>query len=311
MNQRRVGATLLVILVVTLGVSAWLWWRTWSAPLVEVVFRPPFSIHGIAEGSPVRLKGVLVGQVSTIGLSLDDQGEVRPEVTLSLNPESIADRGLALRLQSQNIKNEVAAGLRAQLVAVSPASGLLQVELYWDETDPLPASLKSNEIPATGVTLQRATERIVKELGRFNQRDLGLVARDLDQSLSIVYEKTDPAFAAEFSQKMVLKTTEILRATEESRLEEKVHRLAEACASLRRASDRANQQWDSQALVDLHQSIQEAQTSLEGLAITLEDSQTKLSESVGDFTGIMQAVSRVAKEWTAKTRSLTTEPQHE
>ncbi len=309
MNQRRVGISLLVLLLGTLSVSAWWWWRTWSAPLVEVVFRPPFSIHGIAEGSPVRLKGILVGQVSTIGLSLDEQGEARPEVTLSLNLESMVDHELVLRLQQKNLKDEVAAGLRAQLVAVSPASGLLQVELYWDETDPLPPSLKPNEIPATGVTLQRATERIVKELGRLNQRDLGLVARDLDQSLSTIFEKTDPAMAAEFSHKMVLKTNQILRATEESRLEEKMHRLASACADLRRACDRANQHWDPQALVDLHQSVQEAQTSLEGLAMSLESSQVKLSESVSEVSQILQAVSKVAKEWKAKTRSLTTEPQ--
>lgn len=311
MNRRHVGITLLVLLVGTLSVSAWWWWRTWSAPLVEVVFRPPFSIQGIAEGSSVRLKGVLVGQVSTIGLSLDDQGEARPEVTLSLNLEDMVDRGLAQRLQSRNIKDEVVAGLRAQLVATSPASGLLQVELYWDETDPLPSSLRPNEIPATGITLQRVTERIVKELGRLNQRDLGLVAHDLDQSLSIFYEKTDPALATEFSNKIVLKTNQILQATEESQLEEKMHRLASACANLRRVCDKANQQWSPQALVELHQTVQEAQASLEGLAMSLENSQVKLSESVSEVSQILQAVSKVAKEWTAKTRGLTTEPQHE
>lgn len=311
MNQRRVGAVLLVILFLTLGVSAWWWWRTWSAPLVEVLFRPAFSVQGIAEGSPVRLKGVLVGQVSTIGLSLDDSGQARPEITLSLNPESMADRGLALRLQQKNIKEEVVSGLRAQLVAISPASGLLQVELYWDESDPLPANLQENEIPATGVTLQRATERIVKELGRFNQRDLSLIVRELNQHLATIHEQTNPDLVAEFSRKMVWKTGQILEATESSKLEDKVHRLASACATLRLATEQANQQSNPQALVDLHQAIQEAQTSLESMAVSLEDSQAKLSETASDFTKIVQAVSRVAKEWTAKTHSLTTEPQHE
>ena len=44
--------------------------------------------------------------------------------------------------------------MRAHLVAVNPASGLLQVELFWDAQDAPPAGLARHEIPAAGVTAQ-------------------------------------------------------------------------------------------------------------------------------------------------------------
>jgi len=79
MSRRALGGWMLVVLGVALLWAGFSWWRSWSAPLVPVVFRPSFSVEGIASGTPVRVQGVVVGQVSSIGLEPDDQGRLRPD----------------------------------------------------------------------------------------------------------------------------------------------------------------------------------------------------------------------------------------
>lgn len=166
MSRRALGAGLFAALfAVTVG-GAWAWWRAWSEPRVSVVFRPTFSVEGISTGTPVRVNGVVVGQVESIGLKPDLEGRLRPEVNLTLDPSDLADRGFADRLRNDRLREEVARGLRARLIAVSPASGMLQVELLWDESGAAPAGLASNEIPTVGGSKQRAMERVAAELAR-------------------------------------------------------------------------------------------------------------------------------------------------
>ena len=63
MSRRALGGLMLAVLVAGLLWSAFAWWRAWSAPLVTLVFRPAFSVEGIATVTPVRVNGVTVGQV--------------------------------------------------------------------------------------------------------------------------------------------------------------------------------------------------------------------------------------------------------
>jgi hypothetical protein len=104
------------------------------------------------------------------------------------------------------------------MVVVSPASGLLQVELFWLENDPLPSGLQANEIPATGQTIQRAMERLVKELNRATQRDLEKIAQDLEKDLDFYFPKSDPAFASAFSAKLVATSESLANATHPEKL---------------------------------------------------------------------------------------------
>lgn len=309
MSRRALGGVLLAFLVLTCGVALWSWWQAWNAPLVRVVFRPAFSVQGIAAGTPVRVQGVVVGQVTAVGLALDGERRLRPEVALSLDPSTLEDRGFADRLRGDRLPEEVRRGLRAHLVAVNPSSGLLQVELFWDERDPVPAGLARNEIPASGVTTQRAIERVVKELERATSRDLALIAKELEADLDGFQAKTDPDRAAAFSARLVGATANFAEATSDERLGIQARRLTESCAALRAAAVAADQRLDGETIGLLQVRLADARAALEAFTASMEGSEAKMNGTAAEVAELFQAVSAAARAWTKKARGLTTEPQ--
>ncbi len=309
MNKKTLGTILVTVLMVTTLVSSWLWWRAWSAPLVDVFFRPGFSIHGISVGTPVRVQGVVVGQVSSIGLSLDHEAKLRPQVNLSLNPEVLDNRGFAERLRGKHLQEEVAQGLRVHLVVVSPASGLLQVELFWAKNDPMPAGLAENEIPATGQTMQRAMERLVKELNRVTQRDLEKIAQDLEKDLDYYFPKSDPAFASAFSAKLIATSESLATATAPDHLGPKLARITEACAVLRSDTESMNKNFSPENLIILQAHLADATAALDSFAASLEGSQSKINASAEEITALFQLISRGARDWKEKTEAFGREPR--
>ena len=132
MSRRALGGLMLAVLVAGLLWSGFAWWRAWSAPLVTVVFRPPFSVEGISTGTPVRVQGVAVGQVASIGLDADVDGRLRPLVNLSLDPAALEDRGFADRLRGDRLGEEVARGLRARLITALPFLPLSLQHVHYD-----------------------------------------------------------------------------------------------------------------------------------------------------------------------------------
>ena len=309
MNKKTIGTLLVTVLIVTTIVSSWLWWRAWSAPLVDVFFRPSFSVHGLGVGTPVRVKGVVVGQVSSIGLSLDNEAKLRPQVNLSLNPEVLDNRGFAERLRGKNLQDEVAQGLRVHLVVVSPSSGLLQVELFWAEKNPMPPGLEPNEIPATGQTMQRTMERLVKELNRATQRDLEKIAQDLEKDLDYYFPKSDPAFASAFSAKLIAKSESLATATAPESLGPKLTRIAEACAVLRSDTENMNKEFSSENLIILQAHLSDTTAALESFTASLEGSQSKINASAEEITALFQLISRGARDWKEKTEAFGREPR--
>ena len=309
MSRRALGGVLLALLVLSGGTALWSWWRAWNAPLVRVVFRPAFSVQGISTGTPVRVQGVAVGQVTAVGLAMDDERRLRPEVVLSLDPSALEDRGFADRLRGDRLPEEVKRGLRAHLVAVNPASGLLQVELFWDTRDPLPPGLSRDEIPASGATTQRAIERVVKELERATARDLSLIAKELEADLDGFHAKTDPARAEAFSARLRSSTAAFAEATSDERLGAQARRLTESCAALRAAAEAADRRLDGETVGQLQVRLADARAALESFTAAMEGSEAKMNGTAAEVADLFKAVSEAARGWTKKARGLTTEPQ--
>jgi len=308
MSRRIVGGVLLSVIFITVSVSSWLWWKAWSAPLINVVIHPGYSVHGIVVGAPVRVQGIVIGQVSSVGLTPDVNGLLRPELSLSLNPETMANRGLADRLRSQHLQEEVARGLRVHLVALSLASSQLQVELFWDPNAEPVAGLAANEIPAINSGTRQTVDKFLNELNRMAQLDWVAIAKDLDQDLDYYYPKTDPAYAAELSKRWMEGSEATADLTNPEKLIDPLHRVEKACADLRIATATANQELSLESMARLREGLAETTAAMEAFAATLESSQSKLSGATTDMSEFFKAISWGAREWRRKTQSLSTEP---
>jgi hypothetical protein len=308
MNRRVVGGVLLSVMIITVSVSSWLWWKAWSAPLINVVIHPNYTVHGIVVGAPVRMQGIVIGQVSAIGLTSDANGQLRPELSLSVNPETMANRGFADRLRSQHLQEEVARGLRVHLVALSLASSQLQVELFWDPNAELPTGLAANEIPAVGAGTRQTMERWMRELTRIADLDLEKIAKELDQDLDYYYPKSDPVFAAELSTRWVNHSAAVVDATDPDALTEPLHRVAKACADLRVMTAAANKDFDLEGIAKMRKSLADATAAMDSFTTSLENSQSKISSASTEMSDLFKTVSKGAREWRRKTQALSTEP---
>jgi len=308
MSRRALGALMLATLAAATLYGAWAWWRAWSAPRVGVVVRPTFSVEGIATGTPVRVNGVVVGQVESLGLRPDADGRLRPEVRLTLDPSDLADRGFADRLRRDRLSEEVARGLRARLISVSPASGLLQVELLWEEPGELPAGLAPDEIPAAGGSKQRALERVARELGRFVGRDLAQVAAALEADLDAYLPKSDPARAARLSADWVARSAALAEATDDAHLGTQATRLIAAVARLREVAAQAEAAVDAESLARLQVSLADAREAVRAFGASLEGSGRSLEAAQAEAATLLRDLSDGARAWTRKARGLTTEP---
>jgi ABC-type transporter Mla subunit MlaD len=310
MSRRALGGLMLAVLVAGVLWSGFAWWRAWSAPLVTVVFRPSFSVEGIATGTPVRVKGVVVGQVVSIGLDPDPDGRLRPLVNLSLDPTALEDRGFADRLRGDRLGEEVARGLRARLITVNPSSGLLQVELVWDTAAaPPPVALRRDEIPPVGDAFGRRLEGFVDQLERLAQADLVGLAAELDRDLDRWLIAADPDRAARFSADLVTRTAAVREATAVDALGERARRFAEASRRLRGAVEQAERGLDDETLALLQVRLADAAAALASFGAALEGSQSGMTAAAGDVSGVLRAVSEGARTWKKKAAGLTTEPQ--
>jgi len=310
MSRRALGGLMLAALVVGLLWSAFAWWRAWSAPLVTVVFRPPFSVEGVATGTPVRVQGVAVGQVASVGLDLDADGRLRPLVSLSVDPAALEDRGFADRLRGDRLGEEVARGLRARLITVNPASGLLQVELVWDAAAvPPKEALRRDEIPPVGEAFGRRLEGFVDQLERLAQADLVGLAAELERDLDRWQATIDPAQAARFSADLVARTAAVRDATASEALGERARRFAEASGRLRAAVEAAERGLDDETLARLQARLADAAAALASFGAALEGSQASMTAAAGDVSGVLRAVSEGARTWKKKAAGLSTEPR--
>ncbi|MEY4817310.1 MAG: MlaD protein [Verrucomicrobiota bacterium] len=301
---------MLAVLGVAVLWSGYSWWRAWSAPLIPVVFRPSFSVEGISSGTPVRVQGVTVGQVSSIGLDADAEGRLRPAVRLVLDPATLEDRGFADRLRGDRLRTEVAKGLRARLVAVSPASGMLQVELIWDTSAPASTeSLAADEIPPLSSHFQSKIANYVQQLQDLAEKDLVGLAAELERDLDGFYVATDPERATRFSAMIVRRTGAVLEATGDGKLDAQSARLIAVCARLRETVEQADRKMDDESLALLQVSLADAGAALASFSASLEGSQTQLNAASTEFSELFRAVSAAARTWSKKAAGLTTEPR--
>ncbi len=131
------------------------------------------SVKGLSIGAPVSLRGVEIGQVTNIQVTLDTKNmELIMTVEADIDPDNVMLRG---RRTNTIIRDLINHGLRAQLNPQSLLTGLLFVQLDFHPGSPLIlADINSpyDQIPTIPTELQRFSQEV-------ENLDLAQLANDI------------------------------------------------------------------------------------------------------------------------------------
>ncbi|HZY58691.1 MAG TPA: MlaD family protein [Candidatus Binataceae bacterium] len=176
-----VGAVAIVVAAITLLGSGRLFRRQHTYVLY---FQS--SVNGLHVGAPVKFRGVEIGTVTRILLSLNqleyavrtnNPSMIRMPVLINLDDKKIVSRGgRNLDLDDpRNLKRLIDAGLRGQLAMESLLTGLLYVELdMFPGTTAhmvLPSNSSFQEIPTRAAELEQLQQGLAKIVAKLSQVD--------------------------------------------------------------------------------------------------------------------------------------------
>ncbi len=134
------------------------------------------DVNGLSVGSPVKFKGVEIGEVSRILLRLDQPAnDFRIPVLIKLDAERLRNAGAEVSFEPDQVTQRIEQGLRAQLAVQSLVTGLLFVQL-----DYFPGTVAHfvgggehfQEIPTLPTPLEEAQATIKQFVVRLNQLNL-------------------------------------------------------------------------------------------------------------------------------------------
>jgi paraquat-inducible protein B len=159
------------------------------------------SIHGLDLGSPVKLRGVRVGRVVDLAVHYDDVANKSVVVvTCELNRNVITDeKGAELKIAGpKDIQTMVDRGLRAQLGVLGLATGLLYVELDFEDPAEYPASLprttpKFVVIPAVPSAISEYQASLSEILADLKNVDFTGISRETKALLATANRKIGEA----------------------------------------------------------------------------------------------------------------------
>lgn len=185
-NPTLIGLFVLgAIVLIVIGVSA-------LVPVLMVGDRPTFisyfedSVNGLEVGAPVKFQGVQVGTVVDIGVQIDpaDMTSTAPvRYRVNLRQLEAINRDFVDLEDEDVLRNHIAGGLRAQLHVESIVTGLLFVNLgYEDDPDPVaPAVFAERGVIPTRPSPFVGFEAEARELTATARRVLASTADVLDE----------------------------------------------------------------------------------------------------------------------------------
>ena len=168
------------------------------------------SIHGLDLGSPVKLRGVRVGRVVDLAVNYDDAANKSVvAVTCELTRNVITDeKGVTQKIAGPaDIQTMVDHGLRAQLGVLGLATGLLFVELDFEDHDHAPApkpdpAQKYVVIPAMASAISQYQASISEILSDLRKVDFAGISRDTKNLLAAANRKLGEADVKGLSDKV-------------------------------------------------------------------------------------------------------------
>jgi len=169
------------------------------------------NVNGLKVGAAVKFRGVPIGTVEKIKLSLDpSEGTVRPEikelrlpVIIGIDSAMVAQHGgTGQALTQTGFEDMITHGLRAQLSTESILTGLLYIDLDLHPNSKLtlalvPGSGDFREIPTVPTNLEAIQTQATEAIAKLDHMDLNkLVVSITDAADSIKQLTSSPSLKA-------------------------------------------------------------------------------------------------------------------
>jgi paraquat-inducible protein B len=180
-NHWKLGA--FVVGAVLVGLTAAVLLTAQSLQVVTVSYASYFdeAVTGLEVGSPVKFRGVTIGNVSAIDVAPDRR---HVELTYSLGVSVLRRLGLAGTSRGKDTRISVPPDLRVQIASTGLAgTKFLQIDFFDTGGTPppvLPFPVPGNYIPATPSTMKNLEDAVVRAVDQVPEvtRELaGLVAK--------------------------------------------------------------------------------------------------------------------------------------
>jgi len=159
----------------------------------------PGAVDGLQVGAPVNFKGVKVGQVTDIKVTLDARDDVvRIPVSWDLEPDRIALMGMS-EAQRAEIRSKgdrplaqvlIKRGLRAQLQSQSFVTGQKMIALDFFPDTPIDLSGRDGDVPEFPTT-PSSTEKLTKTIENLPIDELFTDARNALQGIDRLVRSID------------------------------------------------------------------------------------------------------------------------
>lgn len=171
-NHWKLGLFVVVGFVMTLATVAVLGARSLRKEVVRYVSYFDESVQGLEIGSPIKFRGVTIGNVGYIEVAPDHR---HVEVTSELGVAVLSRLGLNvtegdMTVRGAEKKLEVATDLRVQLVSMGLTGvKFLQLDFFPVADNPppvLPFPVPENYIPAASSTMKNLEDSIVRTMNR-------------------------------------------------------------------------------------------------------------------------------------------------
>jgi paraquat-inducible protein B len=263
------------------------------------------NVNGLRIGAPVKFKGVQIGTVEQIKLSLNpSEGELRPDlkelrlpVVIGVDREMITQNGGTGHALSQpGLEDLLARGMRAQLEAESLLTGLLYVDLDLHPNAPLNLALipgvgDLREIPTVPTNLEEIQKQATDALAKLDRIDLNQMVASITNAADSINNLTgsqdlkDTLASLRQTVPNLNRTITSLRAT----FDNANQRITPLVANLQKSSEEANA-----TMKDTRAALLEVKANLDSdspLSVNINtalEELTDTSRSVGELTDYLQ-----------------------
>lgn len=210
----RLGFWISFGVFIAVALAWWTWWKATNEDRVRLTLYFSSTVHGLDEGAPVKIQGVPVGQVESLGVRIPPPSDSKKkhvafprrdaspgyyaEVHVVLDSALLEEKGLPRRLDDpEPLKAEIARGLRGRIRILSPMSGRRYLELEYSPRDkPLfVASPGENvaEVPTLDDPLALGLVAFSQKLAELEKRDFSAIEAEINQRLDAIAVAADPA----------------------------------------------------------------------------------------------------------------------